>query len=52
VQFFDQSIPSYAVLSHSWRNDADEVTFRDPMRSNDVKDNSDIKGETFYFFSK
>jgi hypothetical protein len=29
TEFFDDKIPRYAILSHSWRMDGKEVTFRD-----------------------
>lgn len=28
-EFFDKAVPPYAVLSHTWGNDKDEVSFRD-----------------------
>jgi hypothetical protein len=29
TEFFDDKIPPYAILSHTWRTDGEEVTFRD-----------------------
>ena len=31
-EFFGDDIPSYAILSHTWRNEREEVTFRDLER--------------------
>lgn len=29
TEFFDDNIPPYAILSHTWRTDGEEVTFKD-----------------------
>lgn len=29
VECFSQNIPRYAILSHTWGNDDEEVTFKD-----------------------
>jgi len=29
TEFFDDKIPPYAILSHTWRRDGEEVTFKD-----------------------
>ncbi|KAH8725618.1 hypothetical protein GQ44DRAFT_598733, partial [Phaeosphaeriaceae sp. PMI808] len=29
VEFADNEIPPYAILSHTWGSDQDEVTFKD-----------------------
>ncbi|KAH4354590.1 hypothetical protein HBH99_256800, partial [Parastagonospora nodorum] len=29
VEFFGSDLPPYAILSHTWGADRDEVTFRD-----------------------
>ena len=31
TEFFDDKIPRYAILSHTWRTDGNEVTFKDLM---------------------
>jgi hypothetical protein len=31
VEYDDTNIPRYAILSHTWRADGDEVTFMDLM---------------------
>jgi hypothetical protein len=31
-EFFDDNIPTYAILSHTWGANGEEVTFKDMMR--------------------
>ncbi|KAH8819869.1 heterokaryon incompatibility protein-domain-containing protein [Xylogone sp. PMI_703] len=33
-EFFNETIPSYAILSHTWGNDDEEVSFRDITEGN------------------
>lgn len=36
LELFGDSIPQYAILSHTWEPDGDEVTFRDLQRSSEI----------------
>jgi hypothetical protein len=33
TKFVGDAIPKYAILSHTWGKDGDEVTFRDIMKN-------------------
>ncbi|KAE8376536.1 HET-domain-containing protein [Aspergillus bertholletiae] len=33
-EFFNEQVPPYAILSHTWGNDQDEVSFRDITKGN------------------
>ena len=35
TEFFDDKIPRYAILSHTWRTDGLEVTFKDVLEGTD-----------------
>ena len=37
VEYHDESIPRYAILSHTWRIDSKEFTFKDLMEGTSKK---------------
>ncbi|KAE8332573.1 heterokaryon incompatibility protein-domain-containing protein [Aspergillus sergii] len=42
-EFFNEQVPPYAILSHTWGNDEDEVSFRDITEGNTENANWPIK---------
>ncbi|PQE12682.1 heterokaryon incompatibility protein [Rutstroemia sp. NJR-2017a BBW] len=46
VEYFGNEIPRYAILSHTWGPDHDEVTFRD-LKENTAKSKAGYRKLTF-----